>query len=269
VTPFDAERYWDDRLTRRYGLDGVGYMGLAESYNAWMYRVRRRVFLAEARRLAAPSTARVLDVGSGTGFWVERWHELGVRSVMGSDLTEVAVENLRRRYPGDTFMRFDVGGDADPFGGERFDAVSMIDVAYHIVDDARFRRAFEALFALLKPGGVLLFSENFLHGETLRLPHQVSRPLTEIQRTVVDAGFRIVGRRPMFWLMNAPVDSHSRLHKGWWSLLERHTRRPRLGAALGALLCPLELALVSRRSEGPSTELMVCRRPAAAGPRAP
>jgi hypothetical protein len=33
-----------------------------------------------------------------------------------------------------------------------------------------------------------------------------------------------------------------------------------LGNAAGALTYPLELALVSRLREGPSTELMVCRR---------
>ena len=33
-----------------------------------------------------------------------------------------------------------------------------------------------------------------------------------------------------------------------------------LGAVLGAVLYPLELALVARLKEGPSTELMLCRR---------
>src|SRR6185503_13304885 len=137
-------------------------------------------------------SVRVLDIGSGTGFYVDRWHELGIHALTGSDLTEVAVENLRRKHPGDMFVRFDVGGDAHPFDGARFDVVSMMDVLYHVVDDARFRKAFATVFDLLAPGGHLMFSENFLHGDAVRIPHQASRSLAEIERVVTDAGFEIV-----------------------------------------------------------------------------
>ncbi len=44
---FDPRRYWEERLARHYTHEGVGYLGLAESYNAWRYRVRRRVFMKE------------------------------------------------------------------------------------------------------------------------------------------------------------------------------------------------------------------------------
>jgi SAM-dependent methyltransferase len=260
----DPRDYWEDRLSRHYTLEGVGYLGLAEPYNAWMYRVRRRVFLREARRLfPEPKGLRVLDVGSGTGFYVDRWHELGVESLVGSDLTDVAVTSLTQRHPGDRFVRYDVGSDDNPFHTERFQAISMIDVLYHIVEDGRFRRAFLNVFDLLEPGGVLMFSENFLHREAVRIPHQVSRSLGEIESAVADAGLEILDRRAVFDLMNAPIDSESALRRRWWRLVERLCRRNWQGAVTGALLYPVELALVSRRGEGPSSELMVCRRPAA------
>jgi SAM-dependent methyltransferase len=265
VTDFDPRGYWEQRLSERYTLDGVGYIGLGEGYNHWMYRVRRHVFLREARRLFRDrGDLSVLDIGTGTGFYLDRWHELGVGRVTGSDLTEVAVANLQRRNPLDSIVRFDAGGDQHPFGAARFAAVSMMDVLFHIVDDERFRRAFASAFELLEPGGVLMFSENFVHGDAIRLPHQASRSLGEIERAVADAGFEVLRRRPVFCLMNAPLDSDSRLLRRWWTDLHRlASRRNRLGAAIGALLYPLELALVSRLREGPSTELMICRRPVA------
>lgn len=65
----DDRAYWESRLSERYSLDGVGYLGLGSSFNAWMYRARRAIFLRRARPLvAARPRARVLDVGSGTGF---------------------------------------------------------------------------------------------------------------------------------------------------------------------------------------------------------
>jgi SAM-dependent methyltransferase len=212
---------------------------------------------------------RVLDVGSGTGFYIDRWHELGVSSVTGADLTETAVERLRHRYPDDRFVRFDVTEAGAPLEPGSFELVSAMDVLFHIVDDEGFARAFETLFSLVAPGGRLVFSDNFLHGPAQRARHQVSRPLEDIEAAVRAAGFEVVERRPMFVLLNAPVDSRSRvLGTTWHVLASASARRNFLGAILGAAAYPLELALLSRVREGPSTELMVCRRPAVPAARA-
>ena len=47
TTSFDPRAYWEERLGRRPGREGVGHAGLGEGLNGWMYRVRRRVFLRE------------------------------------------------------------------------------------------------------------------------------------------------------------------------------------------------------------------------------
>ena len=68
-------------------------------------------------------------------------------------------------------------------------------------------------------------------------------------------------QRPLFFLLNAPHDSSSRVHRLWWRVLSGvASRSDRLGGWIGALLFRLELAIVARRREGPSTELMLCRR---------
>jgi SAM-dependent methyltransferase len=267
VADFDENTYWEQRLGERYELESVGCTGLGGALNAWMYRVRRRVFLAELRRLglAGRPELRALDIGSGTGFYVERWHELGVREVTGSDLTTVAIEQLRRRFPTDRFERFDVGGEELPFAAGNFDAISALDVLFHIVDDERFARAIRNLHTLLVPGGTFVFSDNFVHGDSVRVRHQASRPLETIEAIVRESGFEIVRRRPMFVLLNAPVDSGARALHAWWKALTIASSHSELvGRTAGALAYPIELALVERLREGPSTELMVCRRPTSA-----
>lgn len=263
MTDFDARGYWERRLTDTYAIDGVGFSGLGTAFNRWMYRVRRHVFLRALRPgLERPRDLRVLDIGSGTGFYVDRWHELGVRSVTGADLTETAVEQLRRRHPSDAFVRFDVGGDETPLEPASFDAISAMDVLFHIVDDERFERALRTIFSLLAPRGLFVFSDNFVHGEAIRGEHQASRPLGEIESLLRATGFEVVGRRPMFVLLNAPVDSQNRALRASWQLLTSLALRGNaLGGLAGALAYPLELALVPRLREGPSTEIMVCRRP--------
>src|ERR1043166_8271428 len=105
----------------------------------------------------------VLDVGSGTGFYVDRWLRLGAR-VTGLDLTEIAVAELSRAFPAARFLRADIGASLDgvPLAPGWFDAVSAFDVLFHIVDDAQYARAFENIPSLLRPGGWFLGPENFL-----------------------------------------------------------------------------------------------------------
>lgn len=261
---FDAAAYWEDRLTGEFGLGQVGFIGLGEPFNTWMYRVRRHVFRRHARAVRrAWSDARVLDVGSGTGFYVENWLKLGVRDLVASDITNAAVNRLRARHPGITVHRIDIGDDVSAIEPASFDAISAFDVLFHIVDDEAFARAMRNVASLLKPGGTFIFSDNFLHAERQAVRHHVSRSLGEIEAAVAAAGLEIVTRRPSFVLMNDPVDSSSaRLH-GWWNGLTRRLREnPVRGRLYGAAVFPVELAATRLLREGPSTELMICRRPA-------
>lgn len=262
MEPFDAKSHWESVLSEEPGLAGVGYRGLGEPFNRWMYRVRRRVVLRTLRPFVAGLPTRdVLDIGSGTGFYVERWQELGISSLTGMDITETVVERLRARYPQHRFVRRDIGEPAE-LPHERFGAVSAFDVLFHIVDDDRYRRAFENIAALLEPGGLFVFSDNFVHATTVHVSDQASRPLATIEAILADAGFEIVLRRPMFYLMNEPVDSDRRLHQAfWWHLVgQLRARGTHASWSFGAALYPFEVAIVSLLREGPSTELMVCRK---------
>jgi SAM-dependent methyltransferase len=259
---FEDERYWSARLEETFSLAGAGWLGLSEPFNRWMYAVRRRLFL-RAVRAAVPErrSARVLDVGSGTGFYVRLWHELGVEQVTGSDLTEVAVARLNERHPRDRFVQLDIATHFEDRDLGEFHAVSAMDVLFHIVDDDRYERAVGNLSRMLRPGGVLVFSENLLHGDSVRTRHQVSRDIGRIRSLLDRNELEVMTRRPMFVLMNTPVDSRSRLLHRWWGTLTAVLRRwPQTGRPLGAILYPAELALTSMFSEGPSTELVVCRK---------
>jgi 2-polyprenyl-3-methyl-5-hydroxy-6-metoxy-1,4-benzoquinol methylase len=221
---FDAKQYWEDRLSEDYSLHGVGRLNWGIHWNRWMYRVRRVVFLRIVRSLSQNlDSSRVLDVGSGTGFYIERWRELGVRDITGSDITEVAVGQLEKRFPDNRFFRMNIGEDIAPVEDERFNFVTCMDVMIHIVDDTLYQNALTNMCALLEPGGYLIFSDLFLHAPARRFEYIVHRPL---------------------------------------GLLGRVIRRvPPFGAVAGALMYPLELLLTSRLRESPATEIMICRKP--------
>jgi SAM-dependent methyltransferase len=270
VIPFDNRQYWEARLREHYSLAGVGYLRLGRRYNEWMYRIRGKVFDRVLAGIGNGESevgnrwrgAEVLDVGSGTGFYVERWLRLGAR-VTGLDLTDVAVAELSRSFPEARFVRADIGAPLAtvPLEVGSFNAVSAMDVLFHLVDDDAYANALSNIAALLQPGGWFLWSDNFLRHPAERVTHQASRPLTESLRLLQAAGFEVVERAPMFVLMNYPADTTSRVARwAWTAMVAPALLAEPLGWLLGAMLYPIEKALVRLKREGPSTELMVCRK---------
>jgi SAM-dependent methyltransferase len=260
----DPGEYWQNRLTTNYSLDGTGYLALGQQYNKWMYRMRKTIVKRVVKKAIPEINAKdVLDIGSGTGFYVDMWIELGATSVIGSDITDVAVLNLRHNYSSNEFFKLDIGQDILPneLSTRKFDIVSAFDVLFHILDDVRYENAILNVNRLLGEDGVFLFSENFLHRDVLRSQHQVSRSLAFIEKILRQSGFEILDRIPMFVIMNSPVDTNSRILASTWKLIKSTTNRGKFASNLtGCLLYPLELILTNVAKEGPSTELMICKK---------
>lgn len=257
----EALDWWEDRHREHSGFDAVGYAGAGEDYNAWLYRIRRRLFRRHVAPLAGPEM-EVLDVASGTGFYLDLWKAAGVRRVVGSDVSEAAVERLRASFPGTRIDRFDISDQPLELPQGQFHAVSAFDLLFHLIDDAAYRRALRNLEQLVLPGGLLVISENFRRQGPRRFASvQVNREEGEILEALDEFGFEVVERRPMFVLMNAPACGGSPLLHAWWQRVHTVlTTRPRAGARLGPVLYPLELACLELVRRAPSTELAICRR---------
>jgi SAM-dependent methyltransferase len=228
-----------------------------------MYRVRAHVVEREIRRARIDLSSReVLDIGSGTGFYIKLWENLGATKITGSDFAPFAVHSLGEKHPAHRFFELDISSERLPATLGRFDLISAFDIFYHIVDDAAYARAFRNIRSLLRPGGYFVFSENFLPREREVGVHQVSRSNAEIGALLAENGFEVVSRAPVFVLMNRPLKSSNRILGFTWRTIERVTRmrdHPRLGGWLGAALYPIELLCLRLASTGPTTEMMVCR----------
>jgi len=204
--PFEPRSYWEERLRRRFDLTGVGHSSFGVRYNTLLYALKRRAF-----RQALSSTGLqfagkdVLDVGCGTGFWASEYSKLGIRSYTGMDVTAVAVERLRERFPDPlyTFIRADIAEpDAFRHQQEAFDIVSAWDMIYHIVDDAQFARALANLVGALRPGGFLLITDAMGRRDVTVAEHVRSRSLEHYARVLGPLGISPVTMIPMYWRMN-------------------------------------------------------------------
>jgi SAM-dependent methyltransferase len=258
----EIKDYWEKRLNDNFGLHGTGFIGLGKKYNSWMYKVRKHVFLKKLSRLnICYGDINVLDIGSGSGFYIGIWNGLGVKKITGCDLTAVAVRNLKASFPNNTFYELDISEDVIPIP-EKFDIITAFDMLFHIVDDNKYSKAIENIYSLLKPGGLFIFSENFMHKNPNNNKYQTSRSLNDLEQIIKGCGFSILNRSPMFFFMNAPVDSDSVFFKKSWRLITKAVQRGEsLGSLLGFILFPIEILMTSLKKEGPSTEIMICKKP--------
>src|SRR5262245_61725644 len=105
----------------------------------------------------------VLDVGSGTGHWVDFYLEVYLaKSVTAVEFVPQMAAFLREKYAGRkevTVLEADIV--SDPLPARSFDIVNAIGVMFHIVEDERWRRAVTSLLAAVKPGGLFLVGGDF------------------------------------------------------------------------------------------------------------
>jgi 2-polyprenyl-3-methyl-5-hydroxy-6-metoxy-1,4-benzoquinol methylase len=128
---YAALEYWDDESATRRALDPI---------------------VAAVRR-GAPSGARLLDVGSGAGAFLQRAVEAGFRAT-GLELNPALAERARRTGAEIIVGDIESGG----VSGRRFDVITLLDLIEHLLDPvAALRRCHE----LLAPGGrIVLYTPN-------------------------------------------------------------------------------------------------------------
>ena len=128
-------------------MDKAEYEKLAAREQVhWWHVSRRRILATALENLHLPDTARILEVGSGTGGNLRMLSNFGQLDAMEADGDARAIAAQATGVP---IARGALPTDI-PYPERTFDVVAAFDVIEHIDDD---QHSVRALYSVTKPGG--------------------------------------------------------------------------------------------------------------------
>jgi SAM-dependent methyltransferase len=267
--------YWRS-LHDRPDLSSVGQADLSGAFNTWIYRTIGRNLRRFARRhgLDDGRSRRMLEVGVGTGYWIDLWEGFGWR-VDGCDLVPAAVDRLREKHPGSRFWAADVSAEAGvlgPSGGladeTGYDLVTCTSVLLHVTRPRDFRSALVNVAAAVRPGGHLVLVEPALVTTARQAPYDPNRTsrarvLRSYVGQLAPLGLELVAVEATTVLAANPLEARSprrlRAYRWWWRQVVRSRRHLWLARVLGPAMYTVDGVLV-RTGEAPTSKVLLFRK---------
>ncbi|MEO2048085.1 MAG: class I SAM-dependent methyltransferase [Pirellulales bacterium] len=185
AVPYDEKNFFESYykattrgpITDRDTIGAISQMEARFHYNAVENAILRglsrrtppppQAMVAAWEALSSRHKLRLLDIGSGTGHWIEFMQTAAqVNDVVGVEIAESMYQCLKQNYEGSKRVRILNTDVADPgFGidnvGGTVDYITAIGVMFHIVDDGRWRQALVNLAHLLNDDGLLIVGGDF------------------------------------------------------------------------------------------------------------
>lgn len=258
------KRYWEERLKKDYSLGGVGCLPVSRYYNYWLYKMRQHQLRKTLKKLNISRNSQCLDVGSGTGFYIEQFLQNGYTHITGSDFTSVAFEKLKEKFPSLEIWNMDIGSNmSEP--AHNFQLVTCMDVLFHIVDDAAYDNAIKNLSGFLEKDGCLILTENFTPYIRDRV-HIYDREQRHVIALLKQHGLEIKQTYSPFIFLNPPMQSNNKFL--WWisdiriSVLKTFValRMSKINWLIGMVLYYLDRSLLAIGIKGSGTSMIICKK---------
>lgn len=264
MTSFDQAAYWRDRVSGKMGLGAVGHRSLGTAYNRWIYQ--RRVDVLDnlsSNKIRVDNGTRVLDLACGSGFYESYWQSRGVTHLTGVDISAKNMTTLREMFPNYRFVEADLTENAN-LPDEPFDIVTLIDVLYHIVDDAAALRTLGFASAHLAKNGRLLIYDQLVSRDYMLRQHVKFRGREHFVDMLRSQGLEIEQEIPLFVLLvppvygNRPLDFLIAAIYYIAGLVFRAV--PVIGSLAGRMAHAIDAQLMKRGIHTPNNSLYIIRR---------
>jgi 2-polyprenyl-3-methyl-5-hydroxy-6-metoxy-1,4-benzoquinol methylase/glycosyltransferase involved in cell wall biosynthesis len=203
---FDYKEYWNKRLNSKFNIEGVGYIGLGEIYNQFLYQ--NRMDLLEgvvSKAFDDVKNKRVLELGPGTGMFTQYFYDKGVQVYDAIDIAEKSANELSSSYPNYHFKQGDIC-DSYPYEGQ-YDLIFAADVMLHITNENQYEKAINNISEHLSSNGLcILFDPISIIDTKSEANHVVIRDKEYVEKVLVDNELKLKALLPVAYFMNYPFD---------------------------------------------------------------
>jgi SAM-dependent methyltransferase len=107
--------------------------------------------------------SNVLDIGSGSGHWIDFYKTLEAGNVTGMDVSHSSFKHLKQKYSEDTNVAIHRGKALEVIcnlNGD-YDLVNAVGVMFHIVDDSEWQDTISSVANKLKNNGLFIIGGHF------------------------------------------------------------------------------------------------------------
>ena len=198
---YDPKDYFDSRYRNFPDLRASGHRRFDLSYNEAMYQIAStRLKDALVRNKVDLRNSKLLDIGPGSGYFVDKFLGWGVKSLVGVDIAPTSVELLREKYPDQLFMEGDFS-DPSVQVDDNFDIITAISVIFHITNETLFTKALEKMCMSLKLGGYLIVVDSFSKPLIPTAKHVRLRSFDSYTPIFNNFEINVIEMTPMYFVM--------------------------------------------------------------------
>ena len=163
--PYDPSHWWDEEFYIQ-GVSDRHTLGNDKNILAAMYHyasVEQLILRYFFNQHIDPRGMAILDVGTGSGHWIDFYSALGAGKLTGIDISQKSIEFLQTKYTLNDAINIYQGFFQDYLKDKNneFDLVNAIGVMFHVVNDNDWQYGLQAIANALKPGGYLIVGGHF------------------------------------------------------------------------------------------------------------
>jgi len=166
--PYNAKEYFESWHKSTFNHEFSARVTISPYYNVlfsrFHYNAVENSILKYLVRPGMGSRARILDIGSGSGYWIDFYTDLfDPQLITGVEISEVCVNALKNKYRDKKNVKIAVGdiSQADFELKETFDLINAVGVMFHIIEDKDWETALSNLGKHLNPRGIIVVGGQF------------------------------------------------------------------------------------------------------------
>ncbi|MBF0211516.1 MAG: methyltransferase domain-containing protein, partial [Desulfamplus sp.] len=204
---FNYAAYWNNRLNRKFDIEGVGYIGLGVTYNKYLYKTRFDILDYILNNIFPKGLKKrhVLELGPGIGLFTDYFYKQRV-IYEAIDIAKKSVKELKILYKEYSFIEGDISNPL-LFKKNHYDLIFAADVLLHITDEDNYKVTVENISNALKEKGyAILFDPISVINTQSPSEHVIIRDIKYIKKIFADNGLEVINMLPCAFFMNYPFD---------------------------------------------------------------